>query len=391
VRATIRQRLLGVTTGLAVLLLALACAPTAAPAPPARPAAEAQAPAPSAAGAWDQVLAAARREGQVVLMSQGGADIPAALSEGFRQKYPDIALEQITTAAAGGELSAKLLQERAAGQYRVDVVVLGTTTMLTGLVAAGAADPIQPYLVGPNVTDPSKWRTGKIEFADDAETYSVIFLGGVKTPFVYQPGLVNLAELKSYKDLLDPRWRGKVSMIDPRGPGSGLASATFLYKTPGLGKEFLAELFANGLVLTRDDRQQADWVARGQYPIGLATSDFAAVALKNSGVPIEFLPGDHLQEGTYLTASGGSVGVINRAPHPNAAKVYVDWLLSKEGQEAAARAYGYPSLRADASTEGLPSFLIPKAGVPYDQSAKEPYVRLKDEVTEFLKTVIRDQ
>jgi iron(III) transport system substrate-binding protein len=373
----------------AAFLLSLACAPMATPAPTGRPPA-AEPPAQSAAAAWEQVLAAARREGQVVLMSQGGGEIPAALSEGFRQKYPDIALDQITTAAAGGELSAKLLQERAAGQYRVDVVVLGTTTMLTGLVPAGAADPIKPYLVGPNTTDPAQWRTGKLEFADDAETYNVLFLGGVKTPFVYHPGQVNLAEVKTYRDLLDPKWRGKVSMIDPRGPGSGLASATFFYKTPSLGKEFLTELFANGLVLTRDDRQQADWVARGQYPIGLATSDFAAVALKNSGVPIEFLPGDHMPEGTYLTASGGSVGVINRAPHPNAAKVYVDWLLSKDGQEAAARAYGYPSLRVDASTEGLPSFLIPKAGVQYDQSAKEPYVRLKDEVTEFLKTVIKD-
>src|SRR5712692_1556736 len=382
---------------LAAVLVTAGCGPSPGPATSAsqpkpalsaKPLASAAAAQPPASGDWDQIVAAAKREGQLVLLTQGGGDIGSALSDEFKKRYPEISMDVTVTSASGGELAPKLLTERQAGMYRVDVVVLGTTTMLTGLVPAGAADPIQPFLAGPDVRDRSKWLGGAFDFADEAGKYDVIFLGGVKTPFIYNPSAASASEFKSYKDLLNPKWKSKIAMIDPRGPGSGLASATFFYKTASLGKDFLKQLFTQNVTLTKDDRQLTDWAARGQYPIALASSDFSAVTLKNSGVAIGVLPGEALQEGTYLTASGGSVGVINRAPHPNATKVYLNWLLSKEGQEAASKAYGYPSRRLDASTAGLPDYLIPKPGVQYDNSAKESYVRLRDEVVGYLKTVI---
>ena len=86
-------------------------------------------------------------------------------------------------------------------------------------------------------------------------------------------------------------------------------------------------------MITKDDRQLTDWVARGQYPIGLASNDFTALDMKARGVPIESLPADAVKEGTYLTGAWGTVGLINRGPHPNAAKLFIDFLLSQEGQE----------------------------------------------------------
>jgi ABC-type Fe3+ transport system substrate-binding protein len=105
-------------------------------------------------------------------------------------------------------------------------------------------------------------------------------------------------------------------------------------------------------------------------------------------VPLEDLPGTAITEPTYLNAGWGSVGVINKAPHPNAGKVYLNWLLSKAGQEAIAKVSGYPSRRQDTATEGLPEFTIPKPGVQYLDDASEENQRVKQEVLAFLKTAI---
>jgi len=350
-------------------------------APSAKPAASG-----AAAGDWNQVVAAAKQEGQVVVMGQGGNNVVDALTAGFKKAYPDIKIDY--TGATGPEIANKLLTERQAGRFTVDVVVHGTTTFITQLIPAGALDPLQSHLIGPNDRDPSKWREG-YTFADDAGKYDFMLLVGVKVPLIYNPKAMSPSDLKSYKDLLDPKWKGKMAMFDPRSAGSGLASATFWYTTPSLGKDYLKEFFGKqGVVLTSDDRQLTDWVARGQYPIGVAAQDFSAIELKERGVPVEFLHADGLKEGTYVTAAWGSLGAVNKAPHPNAANLYIDWLMSKEGQEAMAKASGYPSRRLDASTAGLADAVIPKPGVEYQENAKEKYVVLRDEIVGYLKTVI---
>jgi iron(III) transport system substrate-binding protein len=380
---------------------AVACAPAAQPAgrgtggqtgAPVAPAAPAAQPAPAEAAdpaaEWEQVVAAAKREGRVVVISQGGTEIRDAFTVGFQQKYPEIQVEY--TGATGAEVAAKLLTEQRAGQYRVDVLIHGTTTMLADLVPAGAVEPIVPYLVGPESRDPSKWLGGKFDFADDDAKYNLVLLGGVKVPLVYNPRLVNPSELRSFKDLADPKWQGKIAMIEPRLAGSGLATATFLYANPGLGEDYLRQLFGQqGVVFTRDDRQLTDWVARGQHAIGLAAGEFTAVDLIRRGVTIEMLPPDALQEGTYLTTAFGSTAVPVKAPHPNAAKVYLDWLLSKEAQIALTKAAGYPDRRLDIPREEIPiPFTIPKEGVRYQESYKEPYVRMKEQIVAFLKSVL---
>jgi iron(III) transport system substrate-binding protein len=340
----------------------------------------------AASGSWNDVLAGAKSEGQVVVLSQGGSAIAEALTAGFKQKYPDVKLD--FTGATGAEIATKLLTERQAGKYSVDVIVHGTTTFITSLMPSGALDPLQPALVGPDDSDPKQWRDG-YDFADDAGKYDLIFTGGVKVPMIYNPKLMSASDVTSYKDLLDPKWKGKIAMIDPRLAGAGLASATFWYVTPGLGKDFLDKFFTQQQVmLTPDDRQLTDWVAQGKYVIGLAAQDFSALDLKQRGVPIELLPAEGVKEGTYLTAAWGSAGLVNRAPHPNAARVYLNWILSKQGQEDVSKASGYPSRRLDTSNAGLRDSVVPKPGVNYQDNSKEQYVKLKDEIIAYLKPLI---
>ncbi|HLY66131.1 MAG TPA: extracellular solute-binding protein [Chloroflexota bacterium] len=356
-----------------------ACGTTAAPT-----SAPAQSTAASSASGWNQVLDQARREGHISIIAQNGASVTEALTAGFKAAYPDIQVDY--NGASGGDMTAKLLEERRAGRYTTDVLVQGTNTILNDLLPPGAVDPLPPYLVGPDDSNPSVWRGGQYTYCDASGQYALAFLGGAHIPLIYNPTLVLPSDFHSYRDLLDPKWKGKIAMFDPQVAGSGIATAIFLYATPGLGKDFLTSLFQQGVALTRDDRQLTDWVARGIYPIGFSAQDFSAIDLQKKGVPIAFLDASALKEGTYLTSSWGNLGVVNKAPHPNAAKVYLNWLLSKGAQEAAANASGYPSRRQDVSTAGLSEHVVPKADARYDQdSAKEDFWKYRAEVTDFVK------
>jgi iron(III) transport system substrate-binding protein len=213
----------------------------------------------------------------------------------------------------------------------------------------------------------------------------------MKIPLIYNPEQVNPGELTSYQDLLNPKWRGKIAMLDPRVAGAGLASSIFFYTTPSLGTDYLQKLFGQqDVVITKDDRQLTDWVARGQYAIGLASNDFTALDLRSRGVPVESLPADAVKEGTYMTAAWGSVALLNRAPHPNAARVYLNWLLSKTGQEGAAQAAGYPSRRLDASREGLRESVTPRNDVEYRDLSKERYILQQEEIVRYMRSLIPD-
>lgn len=194
------------------------------------------------------------------------------------------------TGGFGTQLVPKLLTERGAGQYRTDIFTHGTTSILSDLMRVGAVQPILPFLVGPELQDISQWTGGQFDFADNARTYSLVYGTNVKAPLAYNP-----LRLTQRSEVLEgfggPRWRGKIVMRDPRTAGPGLATATHLYATEGLGKEFLEQLFASGLVFSNDDRQMLDWVARGQFLIAIAPSELLAAELKEKGVTdLELLP-----------------------------------------------------------------------------------------------------
>src|SRR5712692_6577543 len=171
-----RRELLKAALGTSVTLLVAACAggsPSAT-----RPAPAGGAPTAGATAGWEQVIAAAKQEGKLVVMSAPGADVRDALTQGFQSKYPEIELD--FTGLRGGEAATKLFNERQAGQYRVDLLVHGTTTIVTDLMPEGAVDPVQPFLVGPDVQDASKWLGGRLDFADDDGKYDLVFITAVK-------------------------------------------------------------------------------------------------------------------------------------------------------------------------------------------------------------------
>ena len=322
--------------------------------------------APSAAGArpaweqeWEKVLAAAKKEGTVAVAGLPGAEIRKAVSELFEKRY-GITVEYL--GQRGDQLTGRIKTERDAGQYLWDVHFGGTTSIITVLKPMGALAPIEPALIVPEVTDGKNWRDGRLEFGDKDRT--LLFMTTYTSEaLMVNPSLVKPGDIRSYRDLLDPKWKGKVVAHDPRVSGSGQARFVFYYWNKDLGTDYIRALRDQAEVaLLRDTTQELQWLAQGKYAICIGCSTSEAAPMIEAGAPIGVVDARQMKEGGYLTVGGGGLTMFSNAPHPNAAKVYLNWFLSKEGQTEFAKAAGLVSRRLDGPTDHVPPRDLPVAG-----------------------------
>jgi iron(III) transport system substrate-binding protein len=342
-----------------------------------------------AANEWDKTVAAAKREGKVAMIAPTGADIRAGFTQGFQKKYPEIQVEY--NGIGGAQVSPKLLTEQAAGHFSTDLVIAGTSTILEALIPANAVVPIQPFLTGPDSRDLSKWRGAKQNFSDSAGKFNLVFGERVQVAFIYNPELVPANKIRSWKDLLNTEWKGKIAMINPRRAGAGLDISTFWFasEAAGLGKPYMREFFTSQeLFISNDERQLVDSVARGKYSVAIGPSGTLAFEFRNKGLPIELFGSAALREGGFVVASNGTVVVLKNAPHPNAAKLYLDYLLSREGQINWSKASGLTSLRLDVPRDHIPEVLVPKDGVKYLEVYREQHVSLREQMIAYLNSIL---
>ena len=307
---------------------------------------------------WERVLQAAKKEGKVAIIGPTGADRRDALTIAFEKKY-GIGIEYHADSGAG--ILPRLSAERKADRYLWDVVITGTTTALENLIPARVLDPLEANLILPEVKDLKLWRNGALEFLDPGRQLLVMSPYQRGTLFVNST-LVNPKEFKSYKDLLDPKWKGKIVADDPRKAGPGQATFTFFFLHPELGTKFIRALGGQGLTLLKDYAQEVNMLGQGRYSVGLGLSDSLAEQRAKQGVPVEIVDIRQLREGSDTSPASGGLSIFNRAPHPNAAKVYINWLLSKEGQTLYVRATGYISNRLDVPTDHAAPWRVPQPG-----------------------------
>jgi iron(III) transport system substrate-binding protein len=334
---------------LAVVLAA--CSQGAPPAPTAPPAAT-----PAAASStWDTTVAAAKSEGKVTLIGPPGDDVTRVLTDEFQKQY-GINVEY--SALPGSAVPAKVDTERSAGQYNWDILIAGTANTLEVLIPNGDLDPIDSALILPEVKDPKNWRGGKLpEIGPKGEIL-------VMTPYqrgtvFYNTNLVKADEITSYKDLLDPKWKDRMQLDDPRRAGPGQATFIFFYLHPDLGVDFIRAIGKQNITLQNDYQQEIDMVGQGKVPLLLGGVDYLAEARIKQGAPIGIVPPAQLKEGTDISSASGDVSLFNKAPHPNAARVYINWLLGAKEQEAYARATGFVSSRADVNGDWTEPWRVP--------------------------------
>jgi iron(III) transport system substrate-binding protein len=339
---------------------------------------------------WDQLVEAARREGTVTIYAPRGFERRGAgmVTEPFQKAYPGIT---VRTNLGGGDLVNRILTERRADRYIPDILIGGTSTALLGLKPARALQPLASHLILPEVLDPSGWLTNRLWWADAQEPYTTLmFLGYVQSMGAVNTRLANPSEFASYWDFLNPKWKGKIVAHDIRRGGTGGVVVRFIYKHPQLGPRYLERLFSEmDIALTGDVRQTVDFLAIGRYSIGLFVGSENLLQAQEQGLPVALVPAEQLKEGSPIAPSGGAVSLLDRAPHPNAAKLFINWLLSREGQIAYQESIALPSLRTDIPKTGLYSFDVPKAGVQYAAGGSEEYSRIgadaiRDVVTKAL-------
>jgi iron(III) transport system substrate-binding protein len=312
---------------------------------------------------WERTVKAAEQEGQVVVYKIAHD----AEWQAFQKKFPKIKVNLVPGSAA--QILQRLMAERRAGKYLADVIRLGGGTT-TSLFKAKALDPISGALILAEVKDTAKWFEGRHHYNDFENQYVFVYAAFPLHLLGYNQKFVDPKTLTSYWDLLDPKWKGKITIKDPKEPGGG-SPLLFLYHNPQLGPEYLKKLFSvAGLTLVRDDRQQTDWLAAGKFPLTLTSKATEVEEAKNQGLPVDVLDAHAFKkDGVGLEAGGTMLALANRAPHPNAAKVLINWFLSREGQTAiqktGANDPGQNSLREDIPKEHLPASLQRQRGVKY--------------------------
>ena len=336
--------------------------PAAATPAPTKPAATpASKPAASAdwKAEWDKTVAAAKAEGKVVVAGAPG-ELYRKANAPFEKAYPEIKVEY--TGVRGAEFAPKILAERDGAQYNWDVHLGGWNTPFLLLVPKQVFDPLRPAQILPDVLDDSKWLNGfDGGWVDKDRKFEYQFQGRLTFLGYVNRDAVPEEQLRTVDDLLDPRLKGKISSQDPRitGPMSSFMGYLIGVK----GEDWVRRLLSQDLVLMAGGREQTEAVVRGRIPIGLGVNAADVEQFKREGLTANVKNVDPESDaGRRVSGGFGNLMLVNRAPHPNAAKVYINWLLSKDGQAAWVEATDLNSRRLDV---GGPAETAPKANVKY--------------------------
>ncbi|HEY7065746.1 MAG TPA: extracellular solute-binding protein [Chloroflexota bacterium] len=383
-----------------VLLIVLVAALAACAAPPAAPSATGGAAAPGASAAarpasaaaaasdgweaeWAQVLAAAKREGVVVVMGPPGDSIRTALTE-FQRAYPDIRLEY--SGAFQQEWSPRMLAEREAGQFLWDVHIGGTGSPATQWAPKGVLDPLKPALVRPEVLDDSNWLNGfDWGFIDAAQQHVFAPAANLNYSINVNRDVIPAGELTTVDDLLDPRYKGKISINEPREFSAGALHSAVLSQALGADR-FRRVLAEQDVSVHRDTRQQVELLVRGARPIAIGASTPQLTEFKKQGLGLNVRPLELTEASAISPGNAGCACLMNRAPHPNAARVYLDWFLSREGQAAWNKGGATNSRRLD--VEPADAATMPKPGVDYLYIEREQNLHLRAAAMELAKEAL---
>ena len=285
---------------------------------------------------WANLTTAAQREGTVVIASGGAPSRQLRpITDAFQKKF-GIKVEMTT--GSGNATVSRVLAERKAGRYTVDVGLISLRASNQRLVPSGSLVPFAPLLIHPEVVDTSGWYQGRHWYGDKESKYIFIYHVEQETQYEvwYNTDKIKEAEiatLKKQTDYFDPRWKGKIAG-EAMEDGSGIRTMVDSYFEPDRGIEWIRTyLLHAGVTFSNDRRILETWLVGGRFPLmAVPTSATELMVLAKKGLPIKqiWLP----KQAGYMRAGGSGccVSAFANAPHPSAAKLFVNWFLSKEGQ-----------------------------------------------------------
>ena len=365
-------------------MLVAACGgddPTATPVPPTAT----QPPADERAAfeiEWEELIAAAQEEGELVtfLCCALGSDIDSYIPA-FEEEF---GIKWINSTGSSRQNWDKVQTERAAGKYELDVWTGGLRTSNSRLLPGGALADLKSLLFHPEVIDESLWFGGEhfwadFEFAPDAtENLNKVFAYGGSASLAeitYNTELLDPNDIQSYQDLLDPKYKGQIIARDPRLAGSSQSTALYYLL---MGEDFLRALLTEqDIVIVDDALQAANQLALGKYAICLFACGAEVRAAAEQGLPVASEFPHSLEEGSRLGTGGNTFMAVANPPHPNAQKLFANWLLSKAGQTIFQQVTGDQSLRTDIGTDGVDAENIRQEGKTYLMFERDPDFQVK--------------
>lgn len=334
---------------------------------------------------WQEMLAGAKKEGTVVVSGGTNPILRQQAGPRFKSRF-GLAVEFVL--GRGGEIAPRVRSERAAGLYTIDAFIGGIINMVGIFYTEKMLEPLRPALIYPEVTDPSRWKKGKLWFVDPEQRFVLRLLDYVEALMFVNTDHVRPGDITSAKDLLNPRWTARIAIRDPTSASGGAGDAARFYTQFGEG--FVKTLYVDQKpAISRDSRQIADWLAHGKYPIAIGAAMEEIQLLRKEGFPVAIV--HRLSDlSPATTSSSGLLGLANRAPHPNAARLFVNWIASREGAEILGRASGYPTTRKDVDELSYaPAELIPSAGTESFDAGSWDFAQVKEKIRLRMKELLK--
>ena len=244
--------------------------------------------------------------------SQDPARNDAAVAE-FRKQYPAIKIESLRLAT--GPLATRYASERSAGVVNADVISLADPNFISSGQSKNWFVRLKKSELPSLSALDDRW------FENGAATTSISMLG-----FAYNTDAVGSDIPKRWEDILDPKWKGRIILGDPRSIPSYMA--LFIILREKLGDEFLSKLAAQAPVVVPSVVPSTQQLAAGEIAIVIPNVMTVVRELKEQGAPINFMAPD-------LTTGNEFVTVMSEGSHsPNAAKCFYNFLFSQAGQVA---------------------------------------------------------
>jgi iron(III) transport system substrate-binding protein len=330
---------------------------------------------------WDKTIKAAEKEGQLTLYANEGLE--GSIND-FQKRFPRVKV--VLVSGRSGQLVTRLMAERRAGKYLADVAKLGTGS--ASALYRARPFPLQPVdgnLFLSEVTDKSKWWQGKHQYADPEGKFILSPCVSVHIDMLsYNTEVVKPSELTSYGDILNPKWKGKIGSMDPRAAG-GREGGRLIYFHPELGPDFFRRLLTEmDLVLSQEPRQAVDWLAQGKLAFLLFTSPREVLRAKDQKLPVDILDPRRMKEAPVVETAASSFLLMDKPANPHAAKLFLNWLLSREGQISFQKSQGScDSARLDIPKDDVPPISRRKDGVQYFKLWDTEWMDV-DEVQKFI-------
>jgi len=309
----------------------------------------AAAPAPTAV--TPELIAAAKKEGTVVFYTSIELQTAEKLAKAFGAVYPEIKVQVERNGAE--RIVQRLAQERGSNIHAADVVECSDMTALYDWKRQGWLAPFVP-------ADVAKWPEDQRDpdgtFATERFTLS---------PILYNTRLVKPEEApKSFADLLDPKWKGKLVKAHPGYSGT-IMTVTFEISRD-IGWDFLKKLGQQQVMQVQSAADPPKKVAQGERPVAADGGEYVPLQMIDNGAPLALV---YPSEGA--PSIPGGAGVVVDAQHPNAARLFTLFLFSRDGQQLLAdmariRSF-HPEVKLPAGMKPLSEIKVMKA----DPAAQE--------------------